>query len=193
MSTVLVTYASRMGSTREIAEAIAADLRETDHTVTCQPCAASPDADSFDAVVLGSAIYVQRWMGDALDYLRRQAPALSTRRTYLFQSGPCGTDGGGAKITPVPRAVHRIVRTFGLSEPVTFGGRLDPELATGRLTRWVATGQAGDDRDWEAIHAWGFAIGSELHKHLDRPSEQHRHAESIGTTPPYLASKRALT
>jgi menaquinone-dependent protoporphyrinogen oxidase len=38
---------------------------------------------------------------------------------------------------------------------VTFGGRLDPEAAQDRISRWVAAGDlAGDFRDWEAIRAW---------------------------------------
>ena len=162
MSTVLVAYASRMGSTREIAAAIANELAQLDHTVTVASCAEAPDVDGFDAVVIGSAIYVQRWIPDAVRYLRRQAPYLTNRPTYLFQSGPCDTSKG-VDGTPSPRSVRRITRKFGLSEPTTFAGRLDPARATGRLTRWVATGSnAGDFRHWSAVRDWAYTIGTDI-------------------------------
>src|SRR3954471_17837989 len=108
MCRILVTYSSRMGGTREIAEAIADELTETDHTVTCAPCDEAPDADTFDAVVIGSALYVRRWRRDALHYLRRQAPPLATRPTYLFQSGPAGNDPEPRPPTATPRAVRHL-------------------------------------------------------------------------------------
>lgn len=89
MSRVIVAYASRMGSTREIAEVVADELRQTDHTVTIAPCSAAPDAAGFDAAIIGSALYGRRWMPDAEHYVRRQARHLTNRPTYLFQSGPC--------------------------------------------------------------------------------------------------------
>jgi len=61
MNTVLVGYASRMGSTREIAEAIGAELVSRGFTVEVAAAEKAPSARSFDAVVLGSAMYVGRW------------------------------------------------------------------------------------------------------------------------------------
>ena len=58
---VLVAYASRMGSTKEIAEAIGAELTARDLEVDVLPCTADPKPDDYDAVVLGSAVYVRRW------------------------------------------------------------------------------------------------------------------------------------
>lgn len=160
MCRVLVAYATRGGSTQEIAEAVADELRQTDHSVTIAPCDAAPDAEGFDAVVVGSALYTGRWLAAATHYLRRQSRALAGRPTYLFQSGPCSEDPNA---TPTPRAIRSLARRLGLAEPTTFAGRIDPARITGRFSRWLATSvPAGDFRDWTAIRGWGYAVGCGL-------------------------------
>ncbi len=160
MCRVLVAYATRGGSTREIAEAVADELRQTDHVVAVASCDDAPDVEGFDAVVIGSALYTGRWLPTATRYLRRQSPALRRRPAYLFQSGPCSPDPAVIDGTSTPRAVRTLTRRLGLAAPTTFAGRLDPTAITGRFSRWVATSvPAGDFRDWNAIRDWGYAIG----------------------------------
>jgi menaquinone-dependent protoporphyrinogen oxidase len=163
MSSVLVVHASSMGGTREIAEAVSDELRLLGHSVTCGPAETAPGPDAFDAVLIGSAIYAGRWRREAVRYLRRHGAELAARSTYLFQSGPVGNTGGDTSRTRPPRTVARLCRTFGLAEPVTFAGRLDPAHAHTRLQRWMATSaSAGDYRNWEIIRGWAHRIGVEL-------------------------------
>ena len=151
---ILVAYASRMGANAEIAERVAEQLRDAGHVVETSPCATAPDAGGYDAVILGSAIYVGRWDRSALRYLRTQSAALAERPTWLFQSGPCG-EGAETEQVAAPRAVRRLTARIGLAPPVTFGGRLDRSLARTRISRWMATGTyAGDFRDWERVRSW---------------------------------------
>ena len=173
MGRVLVAYASRAGSTREIAETVADELRQTDHCVIVASCDDAPDADGFDAVVIGSALYAGRWLPTATRYLRRQRPHLTGHPTYLFQSGPCGPRHDVGR-TPVPRAVRRLGRQLGLADPVTFAGRLDP--SDSRLSRWLSVAApSGDFREWEEIRAWGYAIGTELQERAVLGSGQPPH------------------
>ncbi|MFL6026433.1 MAG: flavodoxin domain-containing protein [Friedmanniella sp.] len=154
MSRVLVGYASRMGSTREIAQTVGQQLQAAGFEVEVHSCEHAPDARNFDAVVLGSAIYLRRWRSEALRYLRTQASDLAERPTWLFQSGPCG-EGSEAESVPAPRAVRRLTSRVGLNPPTTFGGRLEAATAVGPLSRWMADGAlAGDFRDWDRIRRW---------------------------------------
>ena len=89
MNRVLVAYASKMDSTREIADKIGSRLDEAGFDVLVRSCADAPPAKEFSAVVIGSAIYMRRWLKDATTYLAREAHELAGRPTYLFQSGPC--------------------------------------------------------------------------------------------------------
>jgi menaquinone-dependent protoporphyrinogen oxidase len=162
MKTVLVAYASRMGSTQEIATAIGDQLTGRGFDVQVVAAAAAPNARIFDAVVLGSALYTGRWDRDAVDYLRRNAPDLADRPTWLFQSGPSGPPTA-IRATPTPRAVRRWADKIGLAAPTTFGGNLDRSRAKGLLARWVSVGDlAGDFRDWDQIRAWADGIADQL-------------------------------
>ena len=162
MKTVLVAYASRMGSTQEIATTIGDQLTSRGFEVQVVAAAAAPNAGIFDAVVLGSALYTGRWDRDAVDYLRRNAPDLADRPTWLFQSGPTGPSAGLAA-TPTPRGVRRVCDKIGLAAPTTFGGNLDRSRAKGLLARWVSVGDlAGDFRDWDQIRAWADDVADRL-------------------------------
>ena len=162
MTTVLVVYASRMGSTREIAEAIGAQLSSRGFQVAVTAAADAAHARSFDAVIIGSAVYMGRWNVDAVDYLKRQSDDLIGRPTWLFQSGPTGP----AKENPgtrTPRAIRRLCHQIGLAEPMTFAGNLDHSRAQGWLARWVSNGDlAGDFRDWDQIRAWADEVADRL-------------------------------
>jgi menaquinone-dependent protoporphyrinogen oxidase len=162
MNTVLVAYASRMGSTQEIAEAIGDQLTSRGFEVEVTAAVVAPSARLYEAVILGSALYMGHWEFDAVDYLKRSGSDLVDRPTWLFQSGPSGPPGE-SRPTPTPRAVRRLCHKFGLAAPMTFGGNLDRDRAKGRLARWVSDGDlAGDFRDWDQIRAWADEVADQL-------------------------------
>jgi menaquinone-dependent protoporphyrinogen oxidase len=104
---VLVTAASRHGSTHEIADALARGLQEAagDRGLTAATLHAEnrPDPSAFDAVVLGSGVYGGSWLEPARELAHRHAAVLRARPLWLFSSGPIG----GAAV-PAGRAVrHR--------------------------------------------------------------------------------------
>ena len=70
---VLVTYASRMGATQEIAEAIGRQLQRSGVQITVAACADDISSKGFDGVIIGSAIYTRRWLKAATRYLKRHA------------------------------------------------------------------------------------------------------------------------
>jgi menaquinone-dependent protoporphyrinogen oxidase len=163
MGPVLVAYASRMGATEEIAEAIGGRLKLAGLSVDVLPCARRPTVANYDAVVVGSAIYLQRWEKAAKRLLEDQAGDLVSRPVWLFQSGPCG-EGARTEQIEVQRKVAKLAARIGCAPPVTFGGRLTRESATGPISRWMASGSplAGDFRDFDRIHAWADSIAEEL-------------------------------
>jgi menaquinone-dependent protoporphyrinogen oxidase len=134
--TVLVAYASRHGATREIAEALGRDLCERDIDAEVRSADEVDGLDDYDAVVLGSALYMGKWLP--------AAQALRDRCTgeplWLFSSGPLGDPPLPEPPDLGPR--HR-----------TFGGRLSRgELSLGErgIVRMVKA-QYGDYRDWDAV------------------------------------------
>jgi menaquinone-dependent protoporphyrinogen oxidase len=89
---VLVTVASRHGSTREIADSIAQELRVAGHSVAVRPVDAVQEIERYDAAVIGSAIYMGDWLPEARHFVAESRATLARLPVWLFSSGPLGTD-----------------------------------------------------------------------------------------------------
>jgi menaquinone-dependent protoporphyrinogen oxidase len=87
MTAVLVAYASGRGATVEIAEAIADRLRERHLAVDCRPPRSGENLFGYDVVVIGSAVYFNRWRPEAMRFLRRHASRLAGMPLRTFSSG----------------------------------------------------------------------------------------------------------
>jgi menaquinone-dependent protoporphyrinogen oxidase len=162
---VLVAYASKRGSTAEIAEAIADTLRESGLSVDCTSIEEVSSLDGYEAVVLGSAVYIKRWRGDAKHFLRKHRKELSQRPFWVFSSGPVGKPGEPPDPSWVepPRIIERVER-LGTRGHVVFGGRM-PTEPRGFIERAMVENtppEHRDQRDWNEIRTWARGIASEL-------------------------------
>ncbi|WP_460370973.1 flavodoxin domain-containing protein, partial [Actinocorallia lasiicapitis] len=93
MIKVLVAYGSGRGGTGEIAERIGESLRELGLAVVVRPAREVTDVRSFDAVVLGGSLFMNRWHRDAHSFARRHQRILRQRPVWLFSSGPPSPSG----------------------------------------------------------------------------------------------------
>ena len=158
---VLVTVASRHGATREMGQEVAATLRAAGHEVDEVEPDEVEHVDPYDAVVMGSAVYVGRLALGLRDLVDRQGGQLRDRPTWLFWSGPVGDP----PMPPtVPDDVTDLARASGARGVVCFAGRLDrdglniSERALVALTR----AEPGDFRDLDAVRAWAQEVAREL-------------------------------
>ncbi len=166
---ILVSTAGKHGSTGEIGARIAEALRAglpSDAVVDVLAAAEVGDATSYDAVVLGSAIYIGRWMDDA----RHVAAMLAThppRPVWLFSSGPIGDP---PQPDEEPVEVRDIAEATDARGHRLFAGRLDRHrLGFGEKALVMALRVPdGDFRDWDAIDTWGAQISGELSRATDR-------------------------
>jgi menaquinone-dependent protoporphyrinogen oxidase len=166
--TVLVAAASRHGATGEIADRIGADLAERGIDVEVRGLRDVKDVRGYDAVVLGSAIYLGKWMKEAVRFVDDHAGELAARPTWLFGSGsitgdpPIGDDPNAIR----PSLVEKLVSSTHAREHKLFGGKLDSsELGLAeRLPVRMARGREGDWRDWQAVDAWAAVIANELQR-----------------------------
>jgi menaquinone-dependent protoporphyrinogen oxidase len=165
VTNVLVAYASKRGSTAEIAEAIAETLRQSGLSVDCIEAGKVSSVESYDAVVLGSAVYIKRWRGDAKHFLHTHGRELSQRPLWVFSSGPVGDpkrDADPSWLEP-PKMIEQVVH-LEAREHVVFGGRLpvDPRGPMEHAMVKNTPPEYRDRRDWDEIRAWAAGIASEL-------------------------------
>jgi menaquinone-dependent protoporphyrinogen oxidase len=161
MKRVLVVTASKHGSTAEIGARIGETLRARGVEATVSAPAQAPAPDGFDAVVLGSAVYVGHWLEDARKYVDANAAALRERPVWLFSSGPVGDPP-----KPADNAVDvaSIVEATDAREHRLFGGKVDrnklgfAEKAVVIALRVPDT----DSRNWDEITLWAAVIAGEL-------------------------------
>jgi menaquinone-dependent protoporphyrinogen oxidase len=158
--TVLVAYTSRAGSTRGVAERIAARLRSHGLDVHLDPLLGREEVGRFQAVVLGSPIYSGAWETEAVDFLLRNASALAGHPLWTFSVGWVGKDG----VTHDAKHLDEIQRLAPAQEHRFFVGALDSSDLPGlqRLAFRMRGGKSGDFRDWAAIDAWTDEIARQL-------------------------------
>ena len=174
-STVLVAYATRHGSTAGIAERIGERLRSHGLGVDVLLARGIGDVARYDAVVVGGAAYMFHWLGDATALVEHNRATLASRPTWLFSSGPVGTDtvdkeGRPVLETTVPKEFPKLRDLIHPRGERIFFGALDPAARPiGIAERFMALMPAakdalpkGDFRDWPAIDAWADEIAEAL-------------------------------
>ena len=158
---VLVCAASRYGATSEIAQAIADVLTERGCEVTVLAPKKVGAVEEFDAVVLGSAVYLGRWMKSARGVVERSAAAFATRPVWLFSSGPVGEP---AKPAENPVDVTKILQATKARDHQVFTGKLVKKHLSfpDRAVAAAARVEEGDFRDWAQIREWAAVVADAL-------------------------------
>jgi menaquinone-dependent protoporphyrinogen oxidase len=159
---VLVVYGSKHGATREIGEAIAHRLEDDGLNADCASAADVDDLGPYNAVVLGSAVYMGRWRREARRFLAHHRKELAERPVWLFSSGPIGTDKDPQESEP--RKAVREAERLDARDHVVFPGRV-PLHPRGRIEQALARSVAEDERDardWGEIERWADTIAHSL-------------------------------
>ena len=166
---VLITYGSRHGATKGIAERIAAGLAANGVVSVVLPVESVKGADDYDGYVIGSAVYATRWLGPVTAFVHRHRALLRRHPVWLFSSGPLSTEPDELAAA-TPRDVAALEREVDARGHQVFAGAWDREApAIGLLERMMRAIPAARDalpaadyRDWAAIDAYARSIAGEL-------------------------------
>jgi len=154
---VLVAYATKKGSTQQVAGAIADELRGRGFDVTTLAASAVRSVEPYDGVVLGGSLYMGRWHADARRLLERHTDELATRLLAVFAIGPLtsGLDDLASARRQLDHALDKIAEV----QPVTvavFGGVVDPTHLPFPFSHMAAS----DARDWDQIRNWARTVAA---------------------------------
>ena len=154
---ILVAHATKKGSTREVAEAIAVTLAEQGRGVDVRAADEVRNLDAYTGVVLGGALYTGRWHGDARDFLKRHWSALESMALAVYAMGPKTLDkadvaGSRAQLDAALAKTPNVTPTL----IAIFGGVVDPQNLRFPFNRLPAS----DARDWKAIRQFAEQAGS---------------------------------
>ena len=162
---ILVTYASRTGTTAGVAEAVGNTLDSSGLPVDVLPVSAVQDVAPYRAVVAGSAIQGKQWLPEAMQFVQTHQAALRRKpfaaflvcMTLAMKKGDYRSEVA-AWMQPV-RALAPTV-----SEGL-FAGALDiskvptwRDRMMFRISVAMGVWSEGDHRDWEAIRAWAESL-----------------------------------
>jgi menaquinone-dependent protoporphyrinogen oxidase len=156
---ILIAFATKHASTREVADAVGAAIEPSGHDVDVRPARAVTDAGAYDAVVLGAPLYMSRWHKDARTFVRRHRKALERLPVAIFALGPI--DDEPAHWRGAEEQLRKALASLPDIHPVDvklFGGAIEPH----ELRFPFSHMEAADVRDWVAIRAWGAGLPERL-------------------------------
>jgi menaquinone-dependent protoporphyrinogen oxidase len=166
MSTsVLVGYATRYGSTQEVAETVAATLRECELAVDIQPLREVRTLAGYSAVVLGAPLFMFHWHKDALQFLSRHQKALLERPVAVFVLGPVHDPYDTQEWQDSHVQLDKELSKFPWFKPIAlelFGGKYDPAKLRPPINWLAGKEPASDLRDWTAIRLWASDLAAKI-------------------------------
>jgi menaquinone-dependent protoporphyrinogen oxidase len=164
MNKILVTYASRTGSTAEVAAYVADVLRSTGAIVAVEYVTMVREVKGYDAVVIGSAIRMGHWLPEAVEFVKEHCQTLSHIPTaYFLVSGLLRND--------TPEMRQRVLSFLdpvrAMLEPISIGlfaGKMDYSKIDGfdRSIAEAVCSADGDWRNWEEIREWAHHLHASL-------------------------------
>lgn len=164
MASVLVAYATKFGSTREVADRVAARLLKAGLQVEVRAAREVRSLQGYDAVVFGGALYMFRLVGEGRRFLKRNRKELSQLPLAVFGMGPL-EDTDSQYFDARQHLNKALVGLEGVVpvDVTVFGGVLDPaKLKFPYSNPGIKAMGMSDLRDWKTIEAWADSLPEKL-------------------------------
>lgn len=163
---VLIAYASKHGSTAEIAKKIEEDLNQSGFECTTLPVKQVKDLSGFQAIVVGTGLYMGQWQKDAVRFIKQNKALLENQKVWIFTSGPTG-EGDPVKLVQnrlVPEGLRAAIEEIKPKDIAVFHGNIVLSKLSG-FEKWIigkVNAAIGDFRNWQSISSWATGIANAL-------------------------------
>ncbi len=156
---VLIVYASRAGSTAEVAKTIGQTLKESGVSVDTLSTADVHKPEEYNAVIVGSAIRMGKWLPEAVDFINKHRDRLAKVPIAYFVVCNTMKDDTPENRNKTLAYLDPVRAKFPDVQPVDiglFGGVIDfKKLSFVERSMLKMKGVTeGDSRDWTAIKKW---------------------------------------
>ena len=163
MKHILVAYASKQGSTKEVAESIATILGEESFDVDVKSTDAVANVTDYDCVIVGAPINGMRWIQEAVDFVGIHQMDLKDKKIAYFSLSYTGVLGRKMWRNQIVKAFDGVSKQVMPFKTGTFAGRVDGELPSiVRFVFGVPKDTPKDQRDWNFIANWTKELVEDL-------------------------------
>jgi menaquinone-dependent protoporphyrinogen oxidase len=157
---ILVTYASKAGSTAEIAAKIGEHLGERGFKVDVINVKSKPDPKDYQAVILGSCIRMGGWLPEMMDFIKANQFALNSIQAALFTVHLLNIGDDETSKAARTAYMDKVRALMPGKEEVYFLGAMDFSKLS-RLDRFISKmvkTEESDLRDWGKIKFWSETV-----------------------------------
>jgi menaquinone-dependent protoporphyrinogen oxidase len=157
---VLITYATRAGSTGDVAQVIREVLNRRGFSVDVRTIKSRPCVANYQAVLIGSAVRNGYWLPEAVDFVAEHQLALKQLPVALFTvhvhntgNDPQSVANRRGYLSTVRPLVHPIAEVF-------FSGAINPATLSllDRLIVRAVKAPIGDFRELDKVRNWAETI-----------------------------------
>jgi menaquinone-dependent protoporphyrinogen oxidase len=175
----LVAYGSTRGGTAGLAHMVADAFTRHHIRTDVRRAGDVKDVSSYDAIVVGGALYNNRWHPEAVGFVGKHRSELRSLPVWFFSSGPLDDSARSGALAPVPQVIG-LAKEVEIRGHMTFGGLMVQRH--NRLAGLFAWGPEGDFRDRRHVSEWTAQIAAEL-GHQPEPMVRIIGGETYPTTP----------
>jgi menaquinone-dependent protoporphyrinogen oxidase len=160
---ILVVYATRHGSTAEIASAVGKELESAGHAVVVREMKTVTSLEGYDAIVIGAPIYTGKVI-DINTFVRRFKDTIARKPVAAFAVGLAVVSKDPKQQEDSRKALDASLAPVKPVAVTLFGGVVNPTKLSfiQRKMTELAKSPIGDFRDWNAIGAWGRELPASM-------------------------------
>jgi menaquinone-dependent protoporphyrinogen oxidase len=166
---ILVAFASRKGSTEEIAQAIGKELESSDR-VTVANFKDISSLEGADAAVIGAPVYTGHIVVDLRKFVEKNQDYLKSIPVAAFAAGLAPVNPKIGSTGAIEEQLRGILGPANLVATRVFAGKLDPAQHSFMTKTMISLMKAptGDFRDWNEIKAWAQGLPALFEKGIER-------------------------
>ncbi len=161
---ILIAYASRAGSTAEIAKEIGTEIAAGGTLVDVRAIEDVTDVGEYTAVVIGAPLYMGRVVSEVPIFIRKNRDSLEKVPVAAFVVGVSLMDRSEKSLSWARGLLEKALEPVAAREIGLFAGYLNNSrmsFSQRMILRCIGV-KPGDFRDWEMIRVWARDLQKKL-------------------------------